>query len=270
MKDELGARMFSDRMEALLPSVEVHRSDCSVAWFSHVNIERLRLINECSTISSHLNDFLLRDFPHSEIELLNVSWDFWDVLNGSVVGYEAVLHFISPQSSLNQILEHMWIDYLEVSRKNTTRIDTNRTMAHVRVTSFFNWVVVDIDDLVEILRYDFGDFGKLLEIELLLWSDRLEHLMVPRFCWLDLRLAASFLEIALRKHTSITCREHNSLGVKSFELLSPAVIKSWAFAWAHQRPILILLDTLHEEIRNPESEEQVTSTLLFWSSVLAE
>lgn len=39
---------------------------------------------------------------------------------------------------------------------------------------------------------------------------------------------------------------------------------------AHESPVSIFLDTLHEEIRDPESIEQVTSTVFFSTIVLAE
>lgn len=39
---------------------------------------------------------------------------------------------------------------------------------------------------------------------------------------------------------------------------------------AHESPVSISLDTLHEEVGNPESVEKITSTVLLISVVLAE
>ena len=64
--------------------------------------------------------------------------------------------------------------------------------------------------------------------------------------------------------------QHNSPSVELLKLLSPAIRQARTFVGAHQAPAAVLLHTLHEQIRNPESIEQVTSTLLFFARVLLE
>jgi hypothetical protein len=58
--------------------------------------------------------------------------------------------------------------------------------------------------------------------------------------------------------------------VHLLELLTPALVKARTFMRAHKSPVFIGLDTLHEEIGNPESVEKITSTVFLSSIVLAE
>jgi hypothetical protein len=60
------------------------------------------------------------------------------------------------------------------------------------------------------------------------------------------------------------------LSVELFELFTPCLCKPRALIRAHESPILVLLDSLHEEIWYPESIEKITSSVFFLSVVLAE
>ena len=60
------------------------------------------------------------------------------------------------------------------------------------------------------------------------------------------------------------------LKVKLFEFFTPAVKQSWAFVWAHESPVFVLFNSLHEKIWDPESVEQVTSPVLLSSIVFTE
>ena len=57
--------------------------------------------------------------------------------------------------------------------------------------------------------------------------------------------------------------------VESLELLTPTLEETWAFIGAHKGPLFISLDTLHEEVGNPEGVEEITSTVLFSAIVLS-
>ena len=59
-------------------------------------------------------------------------------------------------------------------------------------------------------------------------------------------------------------------GVKLLELLSPAVGEAGTLVGAHETPHAILLDALHEEIRDPESVEEVAGALLLLTVVLTQ
>lgn len=59
------------------------------------------------------------------------------------------------------------------------------------------------------------------------------------------------------------------LSVKGLELFTPALEESWALVGAHKGPISVGLHSLHEEIWDPEGIEEVPSTVLLRSIVLA-
>lgn len=56
----------------LSPRVEVHAGQFTIVGFGNVNVERLTLVNVGSAFGSHLDDHLLRDFPHGPVQLLDV------------------------------------------------------------------------------------------------------------------------------------------------------------------------------------------------------
>eukprot|EP00438_Fugacium_kawagutii_P023836 Skav212421 [mRNA] locus=scaffold202:81336:82969:- [translate_table: standard] len=66
------------------------------------------------------------------------------------------------------------------------------------------------------------------------------------------------------------------LGVEPLEVFSPEIHQSFArlpiegFVGAEQRPVLVLLHSLHEEVRDPKSQKQVASALLLLAMILAQ
>ena len=58
--------------------------------------------------------------------------------------------------------------------------------------------------------------------------------------------------------------------VEGLELLPPALEEAGTGVRTHQRPDPVGLDSLHEEVGNPESVEQVSGALLLLAVVLAE
>lgn len=61
----------------------------------------------------------------------------------------------------------------------------------------------------------------------------------------------------------------NVLVVEVNKVLSPDTVEAGALARAEQVPVAIVLDALHEQVRDPETQEQVTGTELLMASVLA-
>lgn len=59
-------------------------------------------------------------------------------------------------------------------------------------------------------------------------------------------------------------------GVEFFKFRSPTLIETWALIWAHQRPVLVGLHSLHEEVGDPEGVEKVTSAVLLVSIIFAQ
>jgi len=52
------------------PGIKVHGCQLAIVWFSNMNIERLALINKSTSVSSHLDNDFLWDFPHCLVESL--------------------------------------------------------------------------------------------------------------------------------------------------------------------------------------------------------
>lgn len=77
-----------------------------------MQIERLTLIYESTAVCCHLKNVLLRYFPHRLVKLSDMKRNFLNVLNGSIVGKQLVLHTVVPQIAINQILQKMRIDDL--------------------------------------------------------------------------------------------------------------------------------------------------------------
>jgi len=56
--------------------------------------------------------------------------------------------------------------------------------------------------------------------------------------------------------------------IKCLKLFAPNFKESGTFVWAHQRPVFIILHTSHEQIRDPKTQEEVPSSMLFGAGVL--
>lgn len=59
------------------------------------------------------------------------------------------------------------------------------------------------------------------------------------------------------------CREgeEDILGVQLFKLWPPRVSQAWALVRAHERPVLIVLYPLHEQVGDPQGVEEITCSL---------
>jgi len=85
---------------------------------------------------------------------------------------------------------------------------------------------------------------------------------------------ASHMTICQYKHLTTASKtwwtpvNYYLLFVKSFKRFAPDFKESRTFMWTHQSPVLIILDTSHEQIRDPQTHKQVSSPMLFHSSVL--
>ncbi|KAI6757641.1 hypothetical protein HG531_003466 [Fusarium graminearum] len=110
-------------LETELPASEVHAGDLAHGRVLHVNVERLRLINEGTTVSSHLHNLSLRNLPHSLVQSLDLGRDVGDVLDRTVISNDAVLHSIGPKTHVDKILEKPGVDNLELASKDSALVD---------------------------------------------------------------------------------------------------------------------------------------------------
>ena len=101
----------------------MHGCDLAHGRLLHVNVQRLRLVNEGTTVSSHLDDGALRDLPDSLVENLDLVRNVRDALDGSTLGNDAVLHVLGPETHVNKVLKQPRVDNLELSSEHTTGVD---------------------------------------------------------------------------------------------------------------------------------------------------
>src|SRR5277367_4775971 len=111
------------RLEAQLPACEMHRSDLAHGWLFDVNVERLRLINECTPISCHLYYCTLTDLPDGLVQGFDVGGDVVNILDGTTVRNDSVLHIVRPETKVDKVFEQPWIDNLEFASQHAARID---------------------------------------------------------------------------------------------------------------------------------------------------
>jgi hypothetical protein len=80
------------------PGIEMHGCQLSVVWFGDMNIEGLTLINKCPSVSSHLDDSFLWDFPYSLVEILKIVWNSINALYTNTL----------PDTRLKNIYMNQW------------------------------------------------------------------------------------------------------------------------------------------------------------------
>ena len=108
-----------------------------------MNVERLRLIDESSSIGGKVDDRLLRNFPNGLVDSFEFSGDTGDcesgesvirrsdeeggrertVLDGSVVSDNRILHRVVPEIGVDEISKQPRIDDLELSSEYSTSVD---------------------------------------------------------------------------------------------------------------------------------------------------
>ncbi len=119
----LGTQVVGTGLETLLPTVEVHRSELTESRCRQVDVERLRLADESTTVGRHVDDSLLTDLPNGLVELLDTVRDTGNVLNRTTVSDDTVLHGVVPKTLLNELTEQPRVDDLELTSEYTARVD---------------------------------------------------------------------------------------------------------------------------------------------------
>ena len=123
LSSSLGTEVVHARLETHLPAGKVHAGDLAHGGLAHVNVEGLGLINEGTTVGSHLNNGPLRDFPNGLVEGLDVLGNAGNVLDRATFGNDAVLHVVGPETHLYEIPEKPRVDDLELAGEHTSLVD---------------------------------------------------------------------------------------------------------------------------------------------------
>ena len=88
-----------------------------------MNIQTLALANECTTIGSQVDNFLLTYFPNSLIDSLRVIGNGRDILDRTIVSDDHILHVVIPETAVDEFAQKPWADDLELASKNTTCVN---------------------------------------------------------------------------------------------------------------------------------------------------
>ena len=88
-----------------------------------MNVQTLTLADEGATISSKVKDFLLTNLPYGFVDSFDVVRNVGDVLNGSIVSNDRVLHIVIPKAKINKFTEEPGTDNLEFTCEDTTSVD---------------------------------------------------------------------------------------------------------------------------------------------------
>lgn len=120
------------RLQALLPSVEVHARELTNTGGLQVDVQALTLANEGTTVGSEVEDLLLADLPDCLVDRLDVVGDAVDALDRPVVGDDHVLHLVIPELQVDELAKQPRADNLELAGENATGVD----VAGVRLETF--------------------------------------------------------------------------------------------------------------------------------------
>jgi hypothetical protein len=91
-----------------------------------VNVQTLTLADECTTVRGHVNDLLLTDLPDGLVDSLDVVGNSRNLLNGTAMGNDHVLHLVIPELEVNELTEEPWAHDLEFTSEHTASVDVAR------------------------------------------------------------------------------------------------------------------------------------------------
>mmetsp|Transcript_11719 Transcript_11719/g.21323 ORF Transcript_11719/g.21323 Transcript_11719/m.21323 type:complete len:204 (-) Transcript_11719:1664-2275(-) len=98
----------------------MHRCQFGGTGCRNVNIQTLTLANKGSSVSRHIQNHLLRNFPHSLVHITNLFRNFWYILDGSAIGNNTIPNRCCPQTTGRQLTQQVFVNNCEFSSKNTT------------------------------------------------------------------------------------------------------------------------------------------------------
>jgi hypothetical protein len=156
------SQVVHSRLETLLPSVEVHRGQLTHRRVGQVDVERLGLVDEGTSVGGEVDDGLLADLPDGLVDRLQLGRDAGNVLNGTAMGDAAergrtrresatqtreeqitlrhrnshpVLHVIVPQPHVDEIPQQPGTNDLELSSQDPSGVNVARVRLETLVPS---------------------------------------------------------------------------------------------------------------------------------------
>lgn len=98
------SQVIHSSLQTLFPSIEVHWAHLGVGWFSQMDIQRLRLINERTSSQSEIQNCFLTDFPNSFEDFPSFRRDLCNLLHRTISSNEFVSNLRSPEILFNKVL----------------------------------------------------------------------------------------------------------------------------------------------------------------------
>ena len=89
-------------------------------WHLDMDIEKLGLANVGTQLVGSSRTFF---WPNGLVDSFDIIGDAKNILDGTVVCCNYVLHFIVPQTEINELTQESWADDMEFSSKNTVGVD---------------------------------------------------------------------------------------------------------------------------------------------------
>ena len=97
------AEVIHARLQALLPSIKVHRGQFRSIGLGHEDIEGLGLVDEGATVGGHVDERPLFNLPYGLVKLLELGRNLRNALNASVFGDNVVFNVLRPQAKSHQV-----------------------------------------------------------------------------------------------------------------------------------------------------------------------
>jgi len=91
-------------LETQAPRVKVRAGELPNGGLGQMNVETLALVDKRATISGHVNDAALLNFPDRLVQFLDLIGDALDVLHRATFGNHLVAHGWRPHVKFDQIL----------------------------------------------------------------------------------------------------------------------------------------------------------------------
>ena len=312
-----GIDVWCIRFEAFIVSENL-RCGCCWHWSKKQRVSHALLHDLCSQIIPIISSSNWSYSPKVKLELSLTHW--WSTKSSVRSFFESnfIAHFAS---SMVHCFEDHFVNKISLisfernphhleSISKSLNSDSNWSVSLVWVLSFRNWIIVLIDDSVEVVSYYLCDlmkffiikssvflnkswkwnWGEVANSDFIFWSEfhdftaEIWALDCSKILLIWFLVGMIFIEhVGISSfNLSINDMRPQMLGfdswssfaflfilsVESFKLLSKWFKQARAFIRTHECPISFFLNSLHKEIRDPKSIEQISRSILLLTSIL--
>ena len=101
----------------------MHGGDLCWVGIDHVDVQGLALIDVSASVSGHVKNVALLDFPRGLVEVPNVFRNSVDALDGTFVAEDVVLHLEAPHVFGDEVANQVFVQHHEFTRKGSADIE---------------------------------------------------------------------------------------------------------------------------------------------------